>query len=76
MSNKCEGTTHRFTVETNCNFLLPALDLIPGRRCVCGETVILPLTNIALPEGYYRVGKIDSPQAARFAKLHPAFQTW
>ncbi len=76
MSSACFNSTHRFTIDTNCNFLLPALDLLPGRRCCCGTHVIVPHTHISMPEGYYKVASIDSPEAAALIAHHPELKTW
>ncbi len=76
MSTNCKAPIHRFLLEANPPILAPDLDLVPGRRCLCGCYVIIDHPGVGLPTDRHIIVKIDSPTAAHFAKVNPTLKTW
>lgn len=76
MSRHCSFTNHIWTVETLTHDLFPELDLIPGRRCLCGLAVIVGDSSSHPDAGVLRVEPIDSQAARDFADANPALKTW
>ena len=76
MSKQCTNSNHRFTVDSAGDLLATGLDLIPGRRCMCGMTVIITRSGSSIPSDYFRIAHIHSGDAALFAQTHPSLKTW
>lgn len=76
MSKPCSQQNHVWLLDTACGMITPALDLIPGRRCDCGNYVIVPHTDHPQLSLCYAIAPIDSPAATRMIERHPALKTW
>lgn len=76
MKTMCKNDSHIWTVETRSRTLAPGLDLVPGRRCLCGVKVLTNPINLSIPAESYRVEHIGSSAARLFAKQNPALKTW
>lgn len=76
MSRRCEHPNHIWTVESGDDYLAPCLDLVPGRRCRCGDKVITNIIDRTSRKPLFLVASIDSPTASHFAKAHPELKTW
>lgn len=76
MSKKCQNNSHVWTVETYSTTLTPALDLVPGRRCLCGVCVIIDPDPILPPNVQFPVVSITSKIALLWAVAHPDLKTW
>ncbi len=72
----CTHNNHIWTVESRAPTLAPGLDLIPGRRCLCGLMVILSAGSAGSSLDFYQTAPIASPRAREFAKAHPNLVTW
>lgn len=73
---RCTRDKHTFTCDAANDLLAPCLDLIPGRRCICGLYVILDEPAPAHPSDIFRIARIDSSAAAKFVFDNPALKTW
>lgn len=76
MIRYCKNKNHIWTVETVNNILCPMLDLIPGRRCLCGKMVLLHNDSKPPREGLLLVASIDSRAGKKFGDANPALKTW
>lgn len=72
----CWIPQHTFTVDIAGTILAPALDLIPGRRCICGYLVIIDHPGRALYANAMIAVPIDSAEATKFAHDHPELKKW
>ena len=72
----CDHGNHVWTVETRTHQLTPALDLVPGRRCLCGLFLIIDADPLNTPGDSLTTTSIDSIAAAAWASFHPALKTW
>lgn len=76
MPTLCAKASHIWTVEASTTTLMPALDLVPGRRCRCGCFVILDADTPATPGVLFPIAKINSLAAEHWARRNPALVTW
>lgn len=72
----CNLPNHTFTLQPAGPILTPALDLVPGRRCICGYLVIIDHPGPALPRTLMLTAPIDSAAATKFALDHPSLKKW
>ena len=76
MPKRCKDSNHLWTVKTKKDILMPDLDLVPGRRCLCGIQVIVSIYHKHGYDDYLQVAPIYSQEAKDFAKANPALKTW
>lgn len=72
----CDHGNHVWTVETRSSQLTPALDLTPGRRCLCGSAVITDTDPLHTPGDALHIALVPSLAADLFAGAHPELATW
>lgn len=72
----CNLDQHVFTIDTDTQLLIPTLDLVPGRRCLCGAVVILAHEASHSRGDTFHLASIDSLAAQQFALHYPALATW
>ncbi len=72
----CDHGNHVWTVETRSVHLTPNLDLIPGRRCLCGNAVIIDSDPLNTPGDTLHVVCVDTLEAQVWAAMHPELVTW
>ncbi len=76
MKLQCTDDSHLWPVETRTHCLTPTLDLIPGRRCVCGTHVIIDPDPSWVPPDALHVADIESIVARAWASVNPTLVTW
>ncbi len=73
---RSSSASHTWTIDASANILCPALDLVPGRRCLCGCFVIIDDDPRNTPGDSCAVAALGSVAAEAWAELHPALKTW
>lgn len=76
MRISCTTASHTWLLQSSGRSLTPALDLVPGRRCLCGTHVIIDPDPRNLAGDSFAVARIDSIAADAWAAANPALVTW